>query len=310
MNSIDKVAVCSRSFSHNESLRNELLQKYKNVTFNDQGLSLDGNNLIKFLSDHNKAIVALEKISEDILIKLPNLKVISKYGVGLDMIEMESLKKFGVRFGWTGGVNKRSVSEMVVSNAISLLRSVPEAHRKVVKGEWRQQVGGLLSNRIFGIVGCGFIGKDLVKLLQPFGCKIIVNDILDYKDFFKKYNIETASLEDLLVRSDVVSLHVPLDDSTRNMLDSKRLKLLKPGSILINLARGGLIDEVYLKYMLMNKKLLAAAIDVFSTEPPEDQEFLSLPNIIVTPHIGGSSAEAILSMGRAAIEGLDNNSVP
>jgi len=310
MNYVDKVVVCSRSFSKNPILRKELLGKYKQVTFNDQGLSLSGDSLVNFLSGHDKAIVALEIIDNELLQKLPNVKVISKYGVGIDLIDMDALRQNNIRFGWIGGVNKRSVSELVISYAISLLRHVSEAHHEVLEGVWRQHIGTLLSGKVVGIIGCGFIGKDLVRLLQPFGCKILVNDIKNFPEFYAKYNVKSVELEGLLTNSDVITLHVPLDKSTLNMLDAEKLALLKPTSILINLARGGLVDEDYLKYMLMNNKLSAAALDVFSSEPPEDMELLSLPNFIVTPHIGGSAKEAILAMGRAAIEGLDVNSLP
>ncbi|MCX7966648.1 MAG: hypothetical protein N2596_08500, partial [Syntrophorhabdaceae bacterium] len=152
---------------------------------------------------------------------------------------------------------------------------------------------------------CGNIGKDLVRLLEPFECKIIVYDIQEYTEFYKKYNIITMNLEELIRESDIVTLHVPLNDTTRNILDRERLALMKKGSFLINTARGGLIDEDALKEMLKNGHLSGAALDVLSIEPPEDMELLNLPNVIVTPHIGGSTEEAILAMGRAAIRGLD-----
>ena len=310
MCSIKKIAVCSRSFSRNKILREELLSKYDNIIFNDEGLALNGVGLIDFLHDATHVITALETIDDVVLSQLPKLKVISKYGVGLDMIDMDSMRKYGVKLGWTGGTNRRSVSELVVSLAISLLRHVPAAHAEVLSGEWRQHIGGQLSGRTVGIIGCGFVGKDLVKLLQPFGCSILVNDIVNYEKFYNKYNIKAVSKDELLKSSDIITLHTPLDDSTRNMLSSERLALMKPHAILINIARGGLIDELALKKMLMNGKLAGAALDVFTTEPPEDKELMELPNFIVTPHIGGSSNEAVLAMGRAAIKGLKNNEVP
>jgi D-3-phosphoglycerate dehydrogenase len=167
MNTIDKVAVCSRSFSRHPVLRAELLARYKNVTFNDAGGSLAGDELVAFLQNHDKAITALERINETVLAQLPQLKVIGKYGVGLDMIDMEAMRRYGKRLGWTGGVNRRSVSEMVISFAIAMLRHFPAAHREVLAATWRQHVGGLLSGRTVGIIGCGFIGKDLIELLQP-----------------------------------------------------------------------------------------------------------------------------------------------
>jgi D-3-phosphoglycerate dehydrogenase len=199
---------------------------------------------------------------------------------------------------------------LVVSFAIAMLRYVPAANREVLAGTWRQHVGGHLSGRTVGIIGCGHVGKDLVPLLRAFGCPILVHDIHDYADFYKQHGIEAVSLDELLTRSDVVTIHVPLDASTRGMLDARRLALLRPEAILINAARGGLVDEMALKRMLRDKLLAAAAFDVFEIEPPADQELLALPNFLATPHIGGSAQEAILAMGRSAIRGLDENSIP
>ncbi len=310
MNHTDRVAVCSRSFSRNAVLRAELLARYEHVTFNDAGGSLAGDGLVAFLRNHDKAITALERLDDAVLAQLPELKVIGKYGVGLDMIDMVAMRRHGKRLGWTGGVNRRSVSELVISFAVAMLRHIPLAQREVLTGVWRQHVGGLLSGRTVGIIGCGFIGKDLVELLQPWDCTILANDILDFPDFYARYSVTPVSINVLLQRSDVVTLHVPLDDSTNNLLSKERLALMKPGAILINAARGGLVDEAALKAMLIEKRLAAAAFDVFAVEPPQDVTLLSLPNFLVSPHIGGSAAEAIVAMGRAAIEGLDQNEIP
>jgi len=310
LNTTDKVAVCSRSFSNNPVLRAELLARYQHVTFNDKGVSLSGEALIGFLQGHDKAITALETLDDRILSALPQLKVIGKYGVGLDMIDLGALHRLGKRIGWTGGVNRRSVSELVIAFAISMLRHVLAANREVLSGTWRQHVGRNLTGRTVGIVGCGHVGKDLAVLLGAFGCKLLAHDILDFPDFYAKHGIEAVTLDDLLKRSDVVTLHVPLDDSTRGLFDAQRLALLKPDAVLINAARGGMVDEAALKTMLKEGRLAAAAFDVFATEPPSDMELLTLPNFLVTPHIGGSSYEAILAMGRAAIDGLDQNQVP
>jgi phosphoglycerate dehydrogenase-like enzyme len=310
MSDLVKIAVCSRSFSRNPTLRAELLERYADVTFNDAGDQLRGDTLVAFLQGHQKAITALEILDDAALSRLPELKVISKYGVGLDMIDVASMRVHGKRLGWTGGVNRRSVSELVIAFAIAMLRHVPAAHREVLAGTWRQHVGGYLSGRTVGIIGCGHVGKDLVPLLRAFGCPILAHDILDYSDFYAVHGVEAVGLEALLARADIVTLHVPLDDSTRGLLDARRLEMLKPTALLINTARGDLVDEVALKEMLRTNRLAAAAFDVFAVEPPQDRELLSLPNFLVTPHIGGSAAEAILAMGRAAIAGLDRNQIP
>ena len=309
MNIVDKVAVCSRSFSKHPVLRAELLSRYSQVTFNETGRQLADNDLIEFLKGHNKAITALETINNEILSALPELEVIGKYGVGLDMIDINAMRFHGKRLGWTGGVNKRSVSELTIAFAIILLRRVIEGNREILEGGWRQLTGGMLSGRVVGIIGCGHVGKDLVKMLVPFGCKILVHDILKHSDFYNKYSIEAVSKEDLLSRSDVVTLHVPFDKTTKGMLDSACFNLMKSTAILINVARGGIVDELALKQALIENRIGGAAFDVFTQEPPQDNELLALPNFIATPHIGGSSEEAILAMGRAAIDGLETNSV-
>ncbi len=307
MNDTDLVGVCSRSFSANPVLRAELLARYRRVRFNETGKTLSGEALVEFLAGCDKAITALEKIDETVLARLPDLKVIGKYGVGLDMIDMAAMHRFGKRLGWKAGVNKRSVAELVIAFAIVMLRRVPVASHEVREGIWRQSTGGLLSGRTVGVIGCGHVGKDLVPLLRAFGCQVIAHDILSFPDFYRTHEVVAVSLEELLVRSDVVTLHVPLDDTTRGMLDAQRLALLKPSSILINLARGGLVDEQALKAALKEGRLLAAAFDVFASEPPQDMELIHLPNFLATPHIGGSASEAILAMGRAAIDGLDDH---
>jgi len=304
------LVIASRSFSKHPTLRREVLKRYPDAKFNDKGLSLSGDSLVEFLDGYEKAITALEKIDDSILKLLPNLKVIGKYGVGLDMIDLHAMKRHGVNLGWTGGVNKRSVSELVISYSIALLHRTIFANAEVRKGKWYQVKGRQLSDCTVGIIGCGHIGKDLVELLQPFNCKILANDVLDFKDFYKKYEVTSVGLEELIRKSDIVTLHLPLDKSTRNILNSDKLSLLKDDAVLINLARGGLIDEVALKELLNNNKIAGAALDVFEVEPPVDPSFATMDNVLITPHIGGSTEEAILAMGMAAIEGLENSEDP
>mgnify|MGYP000336013533 CR=1 FL=1 len=307
---MSSLAVASRSFSKNPVLRNIVLKEYPSAKFNDEGLSLSGESLIDFLDGYEKAITALEVIDDSILSCLPDLKVIGKYGVGLDMIDLQALKKYGVKIGWTGGVNKRSVSELVVSSAIALLHRSVFANIEVKNNLWYQIKGRQLSDCTVGIIGCGNIGKDLVKLLKPFNCKVLSYDILSFNKFYQENNVLPVSLEELLKESDVVTLHLPLDKLTKNIINVDKLQMMKSKAILINLARGGLVDEVALKKMLLEKKIAGAAIDVFEIEPPIDNEFALIDNVLITPHIAGSTEEAILAMGMAAIDGLKNAKDP
>jgi D-3-phosphoglycerate dehydrogenase len=296
-----RVAVCSRSFSRNKVLRAELLQRFAHVTFNDTGRQLEGDDLVEFLRGHDKAITALERIDDYVLSHLPELKVIGKYGVGLDMIDMAAMRAHGKRLGWSGGVNRRSVSELVIAFAIAMLRHVPAANREILSGTWQQHVGGQLSGRTVGIIGCGHVGKDLVQLLQPFGCRILVNDIIETSGYCNDNAIQMATKDEIYQTCDIVSLHVPLTEDTRGMIDLPVLKQMKATAFLVNTSRGMVVRQDALKEALMSGLIAGAALDVYEEEPPADSDFLRLPNLICTPHIGGNSCEAVRAMGMSAI---------
>jgi len=310
MKSTTPIAVASRSFSKHPILRSDLLERYIDVQFNDKGIPLSGQELINFAKGREKLIIGLEIIDRSILSKLPELKVISKYGVGTNMLDITAMRRQGVKLGLTPGVNKRSVSELTIAFMISILRRLPQIQLDIRDGIWKNVIGKQLSERTVGIIGCGNVGKDLTIILRSFGCTVLANDILDFPDFYKSHNVESVTLNEILRRSDIVTIHVPLNDTTRGILGSDQLRMMKSGSIVINTARGGLIDEDEVKRLLKSGKLAGAGFDVFGTEPPKDIELLKLPNFMATPHIGGSSEEAVLAMGRAAIAGLDNNELP
>lgn len=293
------IAVTSRSFSRHPVLREELLARHHEVRFNDGGSSLRGDELVEFLQGCEQAIVALEPIDDALLERLPDLRVISKVGVGLDTIDVAAVERRGIRLAWSPGTNSRSVTELALALAISALRHVPQAADELRRGGWNQPKGTLLTGKTVGIVGYGHAGRDLASLLGPFGCRILAADVRPVDD------VEQVLLDELLAEADVVSLHLTLDDSTRGLLDRRRLDLMKPTAVLVNTARGGLVDEDALAELLRAGRLAAAAFDVFALEPPGDSALLGLPNFLGTPHIGGSTEEAILAMGRAAIDGLD-----
>jgi D-3-phosphoglycerate dehydrogenase len=170
---------------------------------------------------------------------------------------------------------------------------------------WNKQAGRQLTGKTIGIIGCGFVGQDLVRLLAPFECRILAHDIRDYPDFYAANLVTPVDLDTLLSSSDLVTLHVPLDASTRGMIGAAQLARMRPGALIINAARGGLIDEAALAEALEGGRLAGAACDVFAIEPDANPRLLALPTFLGTPHIGGSALEAQLAMGRAAIDGLE-----
>ena len=299
-----KVVVTSISFGKSTVLREELLQVFPNSVFNESGRRLSGNELIEFMSDADAAIVGIETINDSILEHTPELKIISKYGVGLDSIDQESLSRRNVFLGWKGGLNRRSVSELTLCFMLGLCRNIFDSGFKLKKSKWDKNGGYQLSGKVVGIIGCGHIGSDVVKLLSPLNCKILVQDIVDKSDFCRKQGASETSLGEVIERSDIISLHVPLTELTRQMVDESFLRRMKSTAFFINTSRGGVVDQEALKNALHQRIVAGAALDVFLEEPPTDEEFLSLPNLMVTPHIGGNASEAIEAMGRSAIDHL------
>jgi phosphoglycerate dehydrogenase-like enzyme len=298
----ERVAVTSRSFSRHPVLRAELCERFPNARFNDEGRTLAGDELIRFLEDAELAITALERIDDAILERLPRLRRVSKVGVGTDMLEVDAFDRRGIDLVISPGTNARSVTELALMMAIGLLRHVPEQAAGLAAGGWSQRQGSTLTGRTVGIVGFGNVGQDLARALAFFSCKVFAHDV--HLPRTLPPHVESASLEDLLRRCDIVSLHVSLTPETRGLIDSRRLSWMKPSAILINTSRGGLIDEEALLVALTTGRLGGAGLDTFADEPPGGSPLLGLPNVFATPHIGGSTAEAVLAMGRAAIAGL------
>jgi D-3-phosphoglycerate dehydrogenase len=304
-------AVLSRSFSRHPQLRQEMTDRYGEVRFNTGDKTLAGADLIAFLAGVRRAIVAMERIDDATLAALPDLEIISKYGVGCDNIDLEACARHGVKVGWTGGVNRLAVAELALSFMIASLRRVGEGLRQVaVDGGWTQLLGRQLTGRTVGVIGFGAVGSEVARLLAPFHCRILATDIRDREDVARVLGVAMTPLDALLSQAEIVTLHVPLTEKTRHMIGADALARMRPDAIVVNTARGGIIDEAALADALASGRLAAAAIDVLEKEPPVDRRLIGLRNVIVTPHIGGSSEEAVLAMGRAAMDGLESAKDP
>ena len=281
-----------------------LLARHAAATFNMTGRTLKGDELVAFLRGHDAAITGLEQMDERVFRAVPELRLVSKYGVGLDMIDLDAARRCGVAVRWTPGVNRQAVAELAVAMMIMLGRKMLPLARDTAAGVWHQPVGRQLSSATVGIIGCGHVGKRVAEMCRAIGSRVVVNDIVIDEAFCRANNIRAAPLEELLRAADIVTLHVPLDDSTRGLIGAGALTSMKPTAILINTARGGIVDEAALKRALVDQRIAGAAFDVYATEPPPDRELLALPNVVPMPHIGASTDESVLEMGRAAVEGL------
>jgi D-3-phosphoglycerate dehydrogenase len=249
-------------------------------------------------------ILGLEKMDKSVLQQLNNLQIVAKFGVGLDNLDVEAAEELEIAVGWTGGVNKRSASEQALGFMLGLCRNLFFSAFSLKQGNWEKEGGRFLSGCCVGIIGCGHIGTDVVHLLRPFNCRVLICDLLDKSGVIDAYGVTQVSLEKLLAEADVVSLHVPLTELTHFMVNDEFLQQMKPSAHLINNSRGPVVNQQALKNALQLKTIAGAALDVYESEPPDDLEFLSLPNLMVTPHIGGNADEAVLAMGRSAIRHL------
>jgi len=299
-----KITVTSPSFSKNKTLQQEIYKYFPNAKLNLDGKRFSKDELIEYIKDADGLIVGLDPIDKEVLEKCKNIKIISKYGVGLNNLDLDECKKKDIAIGWTGGVNRLSVAEMTLGYMLMLSRNLYITSNQLKQGIWNKDGGFELSGKTVGIIGVGYIGKELIKLLKPFRCKILVNDIINQDEYYKDNNLIETTKEQIYKEADFITIHTPLDNNTFNMITLKEMKLMKPTAILINSARGGLINEQDLKYALKNKIIAGGAIDAYMEEPPTDKEFIELPNLICTPHIGGNSKEAVEAMGMSAIKHL------
>jgi D-3-phosphoglycerate dehydrogenase len=299
-----RLAVASHVVARHPVLRSEILARYPDASFNDTGRRLVGAELVALLRGHDAAIVALEIIDAALLDAVPELRVIGKYGVGLDTIDLDALSARGVRLGWTGGVNATAVAELALGLMLGCLRGIPRMSAGLRSGVWQPFRGRLLRNQLVGLIGCGHVGQALGRSLRALGCRVTAHDPRDLGGFYAETGIVPVTLDELLATADIVSLHLPCTARTRGMLGAAELARMRPGAILINTARGGIVDERALAAALRDGRLAAAGFDVFAVEPPVDQDLLAIPDLVATCHAGGSTVESVLACGRSAIAGL------
>lgn len=306
-----RVAAASPSFCEHPVLCEELRARFPDAKFNTALRRLEGAELVDFLRGHEVAIVALEHLTADVIHALPELRIVAKMGTGVDMIDAQALAARGIRLGWKAGANALSIAELVIAFALVALRGMGASNLALRQGgDVTRRMGRLLSGRVFGLHGCGHIAQAVVRLLQPFGCRILAHDLADRSEFFAAHGVEAVGFDELLARSEVLSIHVPLTDATRGLYDAPVLDRLRPDCVLINTARGEIVRESALRERLLDGRIAAACADVFESEPAFDSPLIALPNFFGTPHIGGSAAEARLAMGRIAIEGIFDNFIP
>lgn len=293
--------VIAPSFIKNELLVAELLALFPQAVLYP-GDGNDTEALYAFCSDARALIVGREKIDSTFLQHCPSLRMVAKYGVGTDNIDMAALETYGVQLGWTGGVNKRSVAELTISFLLGAAHNTFISGNRLRKGIWYKNGGVCVEKRRLGIIGLGHIGTEVAQLMQPFGMEIWANDILDKTAEAARLNIHLCEKEEIYTHCSFISLHVPCTPGTRHMIDAQALSRMQPHTILINCARGELVNHEAMIRALEQEQIAGYYADAFDPEPYTDSRLTRLDNFFGTPHIGGNSQEAVLNMGRSAIE--------
>ncbi|MNM58544.1 (S)-sulfolactate dehydrogenase [compost metagenome] len=264
------------------------------VHYNNTGKAYTKEEFYNLASDADAIIVGVDIIDKELIDKCPNLKVVCKFGVGTDNIDVDYAKEKGIFVGRTVGSNSKAVAEHVIALMFADAKNLYNTAKEVKEYKWNKPTGQEISGKTLGIIGFGMIGKHIANFANGLGMKVYAYDAFEITDeTAKEFNVEKKSFEEIIAESDYVSLHVPLLESTKNMLSIEEFKKMKSNACLINAARGGIVDEEALYEALINKEIRSAYFDVYSTEPPtEDDKLLALDNFVLTPHTAARTIES------------------
>ncbi len=272
------------------------------VIYNNSGKPLDSHTLASLLPRVDGYIAGLDQIDHYALMLASRLKVIARYGVGVDAVDLQAARQKGIIVTNTPGANSRSVAELTVGLMLSLARSIPSAASATRSGGWPRLSGISLQGKVIGLLGFGAIGRTVASLLSGFETTVLAYDPIVTPEQASELGAALTTLEEIIRQADIVSLHCPLTADTRQMVNAGFLGAMKPGAYLINTARGALVDEPALLAALESGSLGGAALDVFSTQPPEvDNPLLRHPRLVATPHMGAHTDGATNAMGWMAL---------
>ena len=249
----------------------------------------------KHVKDANILVIGNMPLKGEVIRAAKNLKYIAVAFTGFDHVDLDACKEKGIQVSNAAGYATVNVAELVIGLMLALLRDIVPLNKAIRKGEKASDLGQELGSKTVGIIGTGAIGAKLAELVLAFGCDVLAYGRTEKEDL-KKKGVKYLPLDDLLKQSDIVSIHFPLLESTKGLINKERLEMMKPTAFLINTARGPIVDNDALAEALKEGKIAGAGIDVFDMEPPipEDYPLLNAPNIILTPHIGFFTKEAMI----------------
>jgi D-3-phosphoglycerate dehydrogenase len=298
-----RVLVTPTSFGKDDpALRTQLGAEVGEVVYNTTGRPLSSSELLELIADQDGYIAGLDPIDRNVIEAAQRLRVISRYGVGVDNIDLEAAREKGIVVTNTPGANAVSVAELTVGLILSLARPIPAAVRATKAGEWPRMVGLTLEGKVVGLLGFGAIAKQVARRLSGFDCSILAYHPSYDVAAAEALGVQLRPSDELIRQVDFLSLHMPLVPETRGMVNAEFLSQLKPGAFLINTSRGELVDEAALLEALKSEHLRGAALDAFVQQPPgADNPLLALPQVIATPHMGAHTDGATNAMGWGAL---------
>lgn len=258
----------------------------------DHSKRLSRAELLELVKDADGFVPALEQVDAEVFDVAPKLRVVSAQGVGYDHIDVAEATRRGIAVCICAGCNNHAVSELAFAMMLTLARQVYTADRAMREGAWPRLTGPELWGKTLGIIGLGRVGKASALIARGFGMRVLATDISWDITFANEHQISYVPLHRLLRESDFVSIHCPLNNQTRGMIDEAAIEKMKPTAYLINTARGPIVKESALVSALKEKMIMGAGLDVFEVEPHPQNPYLDLPNVVVTPHLGGASNEA------------------
>ena len=290
-----KVVITPRGFAkcglHNVALFEEAGIE---LVYNDTGLSYTKEQFYEITADADGVVVGVELVDRAYIDAHPKLKAVVKFGVGTDNIDLDYCKEKGIFVGRTVGSNARSVAETAISFVIADSKNLFESISNTRQNGWAKLTGYEILGKTIGIVGFGAIGKHVARMAVGLGMNVLAYDAFGIdKDVAASMDVTVSDMSEIIEKSDFLSLHVPLTPETRDMISAKELAAMKSSAVLINTARGGIVNEAALYEALKNGVIKSAYFDVFSSEPPaKDEPLLTLANFYLTPHIASRSEEA------------------
>ena len=288
-----EVLLLSRKFRDSMDFANEFLES-RDCFVSPKPISYPVNEeqLCDLVQDVEAIITGLEHISPRVMAAAPNLKVVSAGGVGYDHIDLNEANKRGIVVAICAGCNNHAVSELAIGMMLNLARQIRVADKMMREDNWERMMGGELWGKTLGVVGLGRVGRATALLGKAFGMRVLANDIDWDITFANTQGISYVPLDTLLRESDYISLHCPLTSVTRGLIDESAIDKMKESAILINTARGPVVKQEALVNALASKRIAGAGLDVFEVEPHPDNPYTEFDNVILTPHIGGSTQEA------------------